>query len=56
MEINNVVDERYHIEKSTEFACRYFLKSYEKYGNWTLAAASYNGGRAALEEQISIQK
>jgi hypothetical protein len=56
MEINNVVDERYHIEKSTEFACRYFLKSYEKYGNWTLAAASYNGGRAALDEQISIQK
>jgi hypothetical protein len=56
MEINNVVDERYNIEKSTEFACRYFLKSYEKYGNWTLAAASYNGGRAALDEQIDIQK
>lgn len=56
MEINNVVDERYHIEKSTEFACRYFKKSYEKYGNWTLAAASYNGGRAALDEQINIQK
>jgi membrane-bound lytic murein transglycosylase D len=56
MEINNVVDERYDIEKSTEFACSYFLKSYEKYGNWTLAAASYNGGRAALDEQISIQQ
>ena len=56
MEINNVVDERYHIEKSTQFACEYFLKSYEKYGNWTLAAASYNGGRAALDEQINIQK
>jgi len=56
MEINNVVDERYHLEKSTEFACRYFRKSYEKYGNWTLTAASYNGGRAAIDEQISIQK
>jgi membrane-bound lytic murein transglycosylase D len=56
MEINNVVDERYNIERSTEFACRYFLKSYEKYGNWTLTAASYNGGRSALDEQISIQK
>ena len=56
MEINNVVDERYCIEKSTQFACDYFLKSYEKYGNWTLAAASYNGGRAALEEQMKIQK
>ncbi len=56
MEINNVVDERYDIEKSTQFACEYFLKSYEKYGNWTLAAASYNGGRSALDEQIRIQK
>jgi hypothetical protein len=55
MEINNVIDERYDIEKSTQFACDYFRKSFEKYGNWTLAAASYNGGRAALDEQIDIQ-
>ncbi|OFY64257.1 MAG: hypothetical protein A2V64_03575 [Bacteroidetes bacterium RBG_13_43_22] len=55
MEINSVVDERYDIEKSTQFACDYFRKSYEKYGNWTLAAASYNGGRAAIDEQIEIQ-
>lgn len=56
MEINNVVDERYDVEKSTQFACNFFLKSYEKYGNWTLTAASYNGGRAAIDEQIKIQK
>ncbi len=55
MEINTVVDERYNIEKSTLFACRYFQKSYEKFGNWTLAAASYNGGRAGISEQIEIQ-
>ena len=55
LEINSVVDERYDIEKSTQFACDYFRKSYERYGNWTLAAASYNGGRAALDEQIRIQ-
>jgi hypothetical protein len=55
MEINTVVDERYDVEKSTQFACDYFRKSYEKYGNWTMAAASYNGGRAALDEQIGIQ-
>ena len=55
MEINTIIDERYNVEKSTQFACKYFLKSYEKYGNWTLAAASYNGGRAALDEQIAIQ-
>ena len=55
MEINNVVDERYDVEKSTQFACDYFLKSYEKYGNWTLTAASYDGGRSGLDEQIEIQ-
>lgn len=56
LEVGTVVDERYHIEKSTQFACDFLLKSYEKYGNWTLAAASYNGGRAAIDEQIRIQK
>jgi hypothetical protein len=55
LEINNEVDERYNIEKSTLFACDYFRKSFEKYGNWTLAAASYDGGRSAIDEQISIQ-
>ena len=55
LEINQVVDERYNLEKSTRFACEYFIKSYEKYGNWTLAAASYNGGRAAVDDQIAIQ-
>jgi membrane-bound lytic murein transglycosylase D len=55
MEINQVVDERYDVEKSTRFACEYFLKSFEKYGNWTLTAASYNGGRAGVDTQIAIQ-
>ena len=55
MEINTEIDERYNIEKSTKFACEYFLKSYAKYGNWTLTAASYNGGRNGLDDQISIQ-
>lgn len=56
MEINDIVDERYDIERSTQFACDYIRKSYEKFGNWTLAAASYNGGRAAIDEQLQIQK
>ena len=55
MEINTVVDERYDVERSTQFACEYFLRSYEKYGNWTLTAASYNGGRAGIDDQIAIQ-
>jgi membrane-bound lytic murein transglycosylase D len=55
MEINTVVDERYSVERSTQFACEYFQKSYEKYGSWTLAAASYNGGRTGIDDQIAIQ-
>jgi len=55
MEINTVIDERYDVEKSTQFACDYFLRSYEKFGSWTLAAASYDGGRAGVDEQIDIQ-
>ena len=56
MEINTVVDERYDVEKSTQFACNFFQKSYAKYGNWTLTAASYNGGRGGISEQIEIQR
>jgi membrane-bound lytic murein transglycosylase D len=56
LEINKTVDERYDVEKSTQFACDYFRKSYEKYGNWTLAAASYDNGRAGIDEQIDIQR
>jgi len=56
LEINEEIDERYHIEKSTEAACKYFLKMYEYYQNWTLVAASYNNGKSGLDKQIKIQK
>lgn len=55
LEVNHVVDERYHIEKSTEAACKYLLESYQKYNNWTLTAASYNAGRKGIDRQIGRQ-
>jgi hypothetical protein len=55
MEINEEVDDRYNVEKSTRFACNYLLKAYNKYGSWTMAAAAYNGGNSGLDEQIRIQ-
>lgn len=55
LEINNEVDERYHLEKSTEVACKYLLESYEKYNNWTMAAASYNAGRRGMDRQLGRQ-
>jgi hypothetical protein len=56
LEVNDVVDERYHLEKSTEAACKYLLDAKSKFGNWTLAAASYNGGMTGVNKQIEIQK
>lgn len=56
MEVNDVVDERYHLEKSTELACQYLLKAKAKFGNWTMAAASYNGGMNGMDRFMEAQK
>ncbi|MFN3640851.1 MAG: lytic transglycosylase domain-containing protein, partial [Flavobacterium sp.] len=55
MEVNAIVDERYHLEKSTEAACKYLLEAKKKFGNWTLAAAAYNAGMAGVSKHISNQ-
>ncbi|KGO92375.1 lytic transglycosylase domain-containing protein [Flavobacterium subsaxonicum] len=55
LEVNDLVDERYHLVKSTEAACRYLLDSKAKFGSWTLAAASYNGGVGGVNKQITFQ-
>ena len=56
LEVTNEVDERYHIEKSTQAACRFLKDSYKKYGSWPLVAASYNAGRASVDRQLARQK
>lgn len=56
LEISTEVDERYHIEKSTYAFCDYMRTSYNKYGNWTLAAASFNGGITRVQRQMERQK
>jgi len=56
LEVNQEVDERYHIVKSTGVACKYLIESYKKYGNWTMTAASYNAGRRGVDRQIQRQK
>lgn len=56
MEVTESVDERYHLEKSTEAACKYLIAAKAKFGSWTLAAASYNGGMAGIQKQIELQK
>ncbi|MDX1761345.1 MAG: transglycosylase SLT domain-containing protein [Christiangramia sp.] len=56
LEINDNVDERYHIEKSTRVAADYLKKAKERFGSWTLAAASYNAGQYGVDKQLDRQK
>ncbi len=56
LEVNEEVDERYHLEKSTRAAASYLKKAHARYGNWTLSAASYNGGFAGIQRQTTRQK
>ena len=56
LEVNDEIDERYNVEKSTEAACQYLNDAYLLYGNWTMAAASYNMGMNGINEQLSRQE
>lgn len=55
LEINAEVDERYHVARSTVAACNYLKEAHAKYGNWTLAAASYNMGMSGVDRQLKRQ-
>lgn len=55
LEVNDDVDERYNLEKSTIAAIRYFKRMKDRYGSWTMAAAAYNIGMGNLSKLIDIQ-
>jgi membrane-bound lytic murein transglycosylase D len=55
LEVSNQVDQRQDLERSTDAACRYFKQAYEKFGNWTAAAASYNCGQGGYNSQVTFQ-
>jgi hypothetical protein len=56
LEINDNVDERYNIEKSTKVAAEYLIKAKEKLGSWTLAAAAYNAGNRGVYRRLEAQE
>lgn len=53
--ITSTVDERYHVEKATVAACKYLKDAYEKYGDWTIVASSYNAGMGRISGEMSKQ-
>ena len=54
--VTSTVDERYHIQKSTEAACRYLKEAYAKYGDWVSVALSYNAGMGRISGEYAKQK
>ncbi len=44
LEVNDEVDERYHVEKATRAACKYLKQLHGRFGNWANASAAYNVG------------
>jgi hypothetical protein len=55
LEVNDEVDERFHIVKATEAACKYLKQSYAKYRDWMTVAASYNAGQGGISGRIEAQ-
>jgi membrane-bound lytic murein transglycosylase D len=56
LEVSNDVDERMHVEKSTEAACKLLLDYKKRFGSWTLAAAAYNLGETRMAKELAAQK
>jgi membrane-bound lytic murein transglycosylase D len=56
LEVNEEVDERYHLEKATRAACKYLKGQKERLGSWVLAAAAYNGGPDRIAQEMEKQR
>jgi hypothetical protein len=55
LRVDNEVDERLNVEKSTRAACHYLKSAFEKFGTWFLAAASYNMGKGGVQSNLDRQ-
>ena len=56
LEVNDEVDERFQLEKSTLAACKFFKSAYIKYKNWTTVAASFNAGMGRISGEKENQQ
>ena len=55
LRVDRDVDERYHVEKATRAACAYLREAHNRYGDWLLAAASYNMGMSGVSRRLEEQ-
>lgn len=56
LRVTATVDERRHVAKSTEAACKYLKEAYAKYGDWVTVASSYNAGMGRISGQLEKQQ
>lgn len=56
LEVNDEIDERYHLEKATRAACTYLKSLKAQYGSWLLACAAYNEGAGRLTRELGEQR
>lgn len=56
LEVNDEVDERYHVEKATIAACHYLKDAYVRLGSWVNAAAAYNAGLNRISSEQEKQQ
>ena len=52
LSVSSYMDERQDPFKSTESACIYFKTLYERFGDWSLVLAAYNGGPGYIQRKI----
>jgi membrane-bound lytic murein transglycosylase D len=55
LRVDDLIDERYHFEKSTDAALRYIRDLYERFWDWSLVAAAYNRWENGLERDMQAQ-
>ncbi len=55
LEVNDNVDERYHLEKATRAACDYLISAKKRLGSWTLAAGAYHAGNHGIDKRMNTQ-
>ena len=56
LEVNDEVDERYHLEKATRAACAYLKDYHRQFGDWRWVAVAYNMGGPNIKKWKERQR
>ncbi len=52
LDVTSYIDERLDPHKSTDAACKYFIKLFDIFGDWNLVLAAYNGGPGYIQRKL----